>query len=114
MTNLYDQLIGLPWYRPERYDEARSRMADSALLPESYDIWREGAEQREHDTHSSGATPLRVYVDDDGFVTFCAEKNLILDSKARMRYAAHKCLSFKSNVADYEHPDFWPGAIRRK
>lgn len=113
MTNLYDQLVGIPWYRPERYHEARSRMTDAALIPASYNVWRQGAEKREHDTRSAGATPKRVYVDDDRFVIYCTARNLTLDSKARARYAADFCAStFKANVTDYANPGFRHGAIR--
>ena len=115
MTNRFDSLIGIPWYRPQRYNAARRRMADAALLPASYEVWLERAEQRENETRSSGATPNRVYVDDDVFATYCAEKNIVLDSKARARYAADFCAStFKANVPDYGNPGFWPGPIPRR
>jgi hypothetical protein len=60
MTRLYEQLIGIPWYGPGRYDEARARMADADRLPPTYDLWREGAEQREHQVRREGCNPRRV------------------------------------------------------
>lgn len=115
MTDRYDSLIGIPWYRPERYDDARRRMADADLIPDSYDVWRERAEKREQDTVSAGKTPRRVYVDDDLFVDYCGVKNLILDGKARSQYALDFCTQvFKPNVADHSNPGFWPGPIPRR
>jgi hypothetical protein len=115
MTNRYSSLIGLPWYRPERYDQARSRMADGSLMPESYHVWLKRAEEREHETNRPGCATQRVYVDGDEFVTYCAGKNLVLDGKARTRYAADFCAQvFKANMADYNHATFWPGPIPRR
>jgi hypothetical protein len=115
MTNLYDKLVGIPWYRPERYDDARGRMADADSLPISYDVWREGAEQRENDIRRSGSSTERVNVDDDIFVTFCAERNLMLNSKFRMAFVGDRVAhGTKANVTDYENPFFRHGAKRRK
>jgi hypothetical protein len=114
MTDLYDQFIGIPWFRRELYDNARITMADSASLPEIYDVWLERAEKREQQIRSSGATPNRVYVDDDQFVVFCRERNAVLDSKSRMNFAAQWALGMKANVTDYEHPGFRHGAKRKQ
>ena len=114
MTDLYDQLIGIPWYRPERYNDARARMADAASLPESYNLWLERAEKREQETRTAGATPERVYVDDERFIAFCAEREIIRDGKARSRYAADWCRQSRANVTDYANPYFRHGAKQTK
>ena len=114
MINLYEKLIGIPWFRPERYDAARARMADADRLPPTYDIWSQRAEQREHDVRREGSSVRRVYVDDDKFVTFCAERNLLLDGKSRSDFAlAEVARSTKANVTDYENFGFRHGAKRR-
>lgn len=115
MTNLYDQLIGIPWYRPERYDSARARMADRDSLPETYDVWLERAEQREQETRSAGHSVRRVNVDDDLFVIFCRERDILLDRKARSDFAvAEVARGTKANITDYMHTDFRHGALRKK
>lgn len=111
MTDLYDKLIGIPWFRPERYDVARARMADVDRLPPVYDVWRQRAEEREEKVRREGNTPNRVNVDDDRFVDFCAERNQVLDGKARSNYALARTAGVnQKNVTDYDHPEFRHGA----
>lgn len=111
MTNLYDKLIGIPWFRPELYDSARVRMNDVDRLPPTYDLWLEGAKQREEQVRREGSSARRVNVDDDLFFSFCAERNLLVDAKARVAFAmAEVARGTKVNVSDYEKPGFWAGA----
>lgn len=112
MTGLYDNLCGVPWFRRERYDVARASMAAADRLPAGYDLWRERAEQREQDIRRAGGTPHRVNVDDDAFIAFCAGRGQLLDSKARMQFAAAGCRGFQANVTDYENPLFRHGGRR--
>jgi hypothetical protein len=113
LTNLYDKLIGIPWFRPERYDAARARMADADRLPPTYDLWCEGAEKREQQVSREGSASRRVNVDDDRFVGFCAGRGYLLDSKARTRFAlADTAHHTKANVTDYDHMWFRHGAKR--
>ncbi len=100
MTGLYRNGCMLPWFRRERYDEARARMADADRLPASFDEWLEHAERREQQRIRAGLSVHRVNVDDDLFVRFCAERHEPLDGNARMRFAAdHRIGMFNPNVA---------------
>ena len=115
MTGRYDSLIGIPWFRPDRYDAARLRMTDADRLPPAYADWLMMAEQRERREAQAGHTTLRVYVDDDTFLAFCREKGVAPDSPARSRYAAnHHAGHIKAAVASYRHPGFWPGPKPRR
>ena len=115
MTNLYDTLIGVPWFRAENYDEARARMSDAAQLPETFEEWLSRAEERERNFHRTGVTVERVYVDDDRFIEFCGNSDQPLNSGARQKFAMTKVArSTKANLADYKNPLFRHGAARKK
>ncbi len=113
MTSLYDNLEGLPWFRPELYDDAIARMADAASFPVAYDLWLQRAVEREHELNRAGQATARVYVDDDLFVGYCRVKGFILDSAARKRFALQRVAEgAKANVTDYRNPGFRHGALR--
>lgn len=113
MTKLYDSLFGIPWYHPELYAAARLRLADAVLLPESYNVWLEGAHEREEKARRAPAAPMRVYVDGDELLAFCADKGLVVDRASAQRYAQAFCARFKANQTSYAAPWFRHGAKRK-
>jgi hypothetical protein len=110
MTRLYDQLIGVPWFRRDRYDEAKARMADPESLPATYDDWLTKALKREAFTHSNRETPNRVLVDDDEFFNYCLAMGAPPNRVWRSRYALERTRYNGANVPLYEHPTFNYGA----
>lgn len=78
------------WYSPEQYNEVKSMMDDSDLLPGAYSLWKEGAEQREKQASRNGALVIRVPFDPEEFRSFCAHFHLSFNADARVKFSIIK------------------------
>lgn len=79
--------VALPWYRAEHYDALRTRLADGGKLPERYETWLFSTEQVEREVRRSGVEVVRVTIEPDTFLAWCARAGLSSDGAARSRYA---------------------------
>ena len=79
--------IGMLWYTREDYPRIRAMMADPHNLAPSYDQWLMAAENNEQVARTAGLMVLRVMIAPDEFATWCAERDLETDGKARARLA---------------------------
>ncbi len=87
-------VIGVAWYRKEQWDRLRQVCPDGADLEERFDDWyehgvrsfRELAEQCE----PKGMRLVKVDVDIEELLRWCAANGLTPDGQARSRFAAEK------------------------
>ena len=82
------RVIGMPWYSPEHYMRLRGMMSDQHTMAPAYETWRAAAQNNEQVATAAGLTVVRVRIDPDVFKAWCAERDLQLDSSARMRFAS--------------------------
>lgn len=80
--------IGIPWYRRADYERIREIMAQRDPVPDSFDEWETQAKRVETHYQRGGQTVVRVYIDPQNFVAWCALRNLHIDAEARMAFAA--------------------------
>lgn len=80
--------VALPWYRAGDYAALRASLADGSKLPERYETWLFSTEQVEREVQRSGVEVVRVTIEPDAFLAWCARAGLSRDGAARSRYAA--------------------------
>ncbi len=80
--------VGLIWYRPEDYDRVLAVMKDADTLPETYAGWLKEARKAETGIRQQGVLTLRVMVDLDAFLAYCAREGREPVAGTRSHYAA--------------------------
>ncbi|MCR4146725.1 hypothetical protein [Alcaligenes faecalis] len=83
-------LVAQCWYRAGDYEKIKAAMEDGYRLPSRYEDWLAGAEQREDQARSQGATPVRVPFDLAEFLRFCAHFGVAINADSRSKFAALK------------------------
>lgn len=82
------QAVGMAWYLPEEYDAAISIMSDrDKLSGMSYEVWLQKATTGEQSLIAQGHTVVRAIIHPEEFRSWCNDKGLEIDSKARMAFA---------------------------
>ena len=79
-------VVGIAWYRPERYDQVREVMADGISFPKTHASWRQKAARMERELRRQGMAPVRVEIDPDRFAAWCQDHDAAPDSEARDRF----------------------------
>ncbi len=82
-----ERVIGVPWYRPERYAELRALFADQDEFPPTWERWRRRAQYGIGMLERGGFQVYRVPVEPAEFLDWCASHDLTPDSRARVMYA---------------------------
>lgn len=82
-----NRVVAMPWYSPNDYERLRGMMSDQHAMAAAYETWRASAHNNEQVAKDAGLTVVRVPIDPDAFAAWCAERDLALDSGARMRFA---------------------------
>jgi hypothetical protein len=93
VVSIRSGILGIFWYRNEEdFERLRSQSEDGAKPNDSYAEWLTAAEavvERLKDG-ASGVKAVRVDVDPDQFLTWCAERGLKINSASRMGFASDK------------------------
>ena len=87
------RVIAMPWYSPQDYGRLRAMVADQHAMAAAYEVWLASAQNNEQVAKDAGLTVVRVAIDPDEFAAWCAERDLALDSSARMRFASETVAS---------------------
>ena len=89
-SNLRGRRVAQCWYSARDYEQIKAAMEDGHRLPERYEEWLAGAEQREDQARSAGATPVRVMFDLAEFQRFCGHFGVAVNADSRSKFAALK------------------------
>jgi hypothetical protein len=81
-------VVGLPWYRKERYSQLRGLFIDGARLHETYAGWLAAARATETHLAANGHRVVRVAIEPEEFVAWCSAHDFPPDAQARTRYAS--------------------------
>jgi len=84
--HLMQMPIGVPWYRREVYRELRELFEDGDRLPRDYDQWLDSATQGFAQIQAQGGLVLKVYLDPRHFRSWCQERQLKPDFRARQQF----------------------------
>jgi hypothetical protein len=79
--------VGLPWYKRADYARLRQIMVDGEEFPPSFDRWQRRAEDSERRLKADGRPVVRVHIDPQEFVAWCATAGRTIDRDARIAFA---------------------------
>jgi hypothetical protein len=77
---------GIAWYRRQDYRRTLEVMEDREKLPLTFDKWQSRAEHAERQLRAEGQLPIRVPIDPEEFVAWCAARGLNVDAEGRMAF----------------------------
>ena len=78
--------IGFPWFEPEDYPVLRHLFSDGDRLPPSFDAWYADASEALKLFRDQGLAVIQVRIEPDPFYTWCAERGLRADYRARHQF----------------------------
>ncbi len=83
-------VIGIAWYKDESaYRKALGVFADPQNMPASYEEWRALVGRQLELTRECGNIAIRVDIDPEAFVAWCASRGLAADSWGRTAFVKH-------------------------
>jgi len=80
--------VALPWYSREDYSKILAMMADPHSFASTYEQWLMAAENNERVAEQAGIEIARVAIEPDAFARWCAVRDRVPDSAARMEYVS--------------------------
>jgi hypothetical protein len=80
--------IAVAWYRREEWPALLAASADAAELEATYDEWLANAEKMIPQMEAHGIHVVKIDVEVNALVRWCAIKNFQVDGAARADYAA--------------------------
>lgn len=80
--------IGIGWFNREDYPRILEIMVDAEIMPPTHGLWRDAAEAQEMRAKDSGLRVIRVRIEPDQFLAWCADAGLPANAQARMAYAS--------------------------
>lgn len=83
-------VTGILWWTPEQWERAKQISADSHAFDDTYQEWKESAEQALKNFRDLRITAYKIDIDLDELIAWCKEKNRPLDSKARSEFVSGK------------------------
>lgn len=79
--------IGIAWYRQEDYDRLKAMFPDGDVLPDTFDSWRQKAQQLVLDLVGERILVKKAYIDPEMSPEWCRARGLAMDAQARTLYA---------------------------
>jgi hypothetical protein len=80
--------IGVAWFSEDTYIRARAAMADADALPPTFREWHDMANKGVKTLREQGFVVEQALIDPDAFPSWCTQRRLSADAKARIRFAA--------------------------
>jgi inorganic triphosphatase YgiF len=87
VINNIEQIICISWFHPEQWDRLIEISEDREALHDSYEEWRNDANKMIQQLKSSGQIVKKVKVNLDDLLTWCQEKEIPVNGKARAEFA---------------------------
>lgn len=82
--------VGIAWFEPESYARLLDVMPKPHGMPGNYERWREITENSERYSKRGGHLVVRVVIDPDKFIAWCAARTLQPNSDAIERFVAQQ------------------------
>ena len=83
-------VTGIAWYRPEQWQRLREVSADGQELEQTHAEWLAVATKTLTDLEREGFSVRKVDVDLEELLTWCGQKGMPVDGRARASFAQHK------------------------
>lgn len=84
------QVTGIIWWTPEQWERAKRISDDSHAFDDTYQDWKESAEQALKNFHDLRITAYKIEIDLNELIKWCNKKNKPLDGKARSEFVSGK------------------------
>lgn len=79
-------VTGFAWFDKEQWERLTQVAADKAALDESFEEWERNATRTLRDLERQGHRIERVHIKIDELASWCKEKGMPLNGKARAEY----------------------------
>jgi hypothetical protein len=79
-------VIGIPWYRPENYDQLRKLFVDGNKLPNTCGEWLASVKRLEKSSNGEGVFIFHAYIELNTLPTWLLAKGMKLDAQARSAF----------------------------
>ena len=83
-------VTGLAWYRPEQWARLREISEDVENLDDTYEEWRQKAEQVLRDSIPADVTLEKVDIDVEEVLAWCNVLGLPMNAQSRARYVSDR------------------------
>ena len=84
----FQGMAAIVWYRRKDYSDLSILFKTDVEFLQTYEVWLQCAEESESFCLSQGRAVMRIYLDPDTFVKWCADNGMAVDQHARLAYAA--------------------------
>lgn len=81
-------VLGVAWYTPEQWQALARLVPDRSELDDTYDQWKQSAEETLALLRSEGTVPIPIHLDVAELMAWCEEQGCQPDGEARARYAS--------------------------
>jgi hypothetical protein len=79
-------IMGVSWYRPEQWERLREISEDKATFDTSYEESLVEWEKKIQDLEAQGIRPIKVEVDVEELLTWCATQGLAVTPETRTKF----------------------------
>jgi len=83
-------VTGVAWYRPEQWARLREIYEDVENLDDTYEEWRQKAEQVLRDSIPADVTMEKVDIDVEEVLAWCNVLGLPMNAQSRARYVSDR------------------------
>lgn len=83
-------VTGVAWYRPEQWARLREVSEDVENLDDTYEAWRQKAEQLLRDGIPADMTVEKIDIDVEEVLAWCNVLGLPMNAQSRSRYVSER------------------------
>ncbi|HET7099985.1 MAG TPA: hypothetical protein VFJ52_02450 [Terriglobia bacterium] len=83
-------VVGIAWYRRDQWPRLLEISADWSDIEDSYDHWLVHATEAFETMRNEGLKPVKVDIDTEELLAWCASRKIHLDGRARARYVTER------------------------
>jgi hypothetical protein len=90
MEEQVKRVTGIIWWKPKQWERAKRISTDSHVFDDSYEEWKEAAEQTFKNLRDLRLEIHKLEIDLDELVKWCKDQDIPLNGKARSQFASMK------------------------
>lgn len=83
-------ILGISWYKPEDWARIKEISEDREALDDTYDEWRQNANQTIQELQATGRVVKRVNINPEELLFWCNEREIPVNGESRSSYVSAK------------------------
>jgi uncharacterized protein YjdB len=83
-------VTGILWWKPAQWEKAKQISTDSHIFDDTYQDWKEGAENALKKLRGYGLTVYKIEIELEELVRWCMDQKMPLDATARSSFVSMK------------------------